>query len=298
VASERLSRAPASHPVRRIVLISDGHANIGPSDPQSLGALAGNATEWGTQVTAIGVGLDYDERTLGTLAVRSSGRLYHLERPHQMAQILDRELNLLARTVATDAFIEVVPAKGVTILEGTTFGSSLEGNRLKVPLGSLHAGQQREVLFRAKVDTARVGRRPLATARLSFKHPAGSQRRVVQRRPIRYRVTRQAERAQASQSPRVAAMVATHRAASAQLAAADRLNQGDAEAAVAQLETAERELRTAARQAPAPVRRQLLERARKVQTTRSRARGAGNRPADSRGAALEAFDGAYEAQGF
>src|SRR4029079_9043242 len=108
--------APTTHPVKRIVVISDGQANVGPSSPDVLGALAARGAEHGIQVTSIGVGLDYDENTLNALAVRSSGRLYHLAEPREMASILDREIKLLDSTMATDAFVEIVPAPGVQVL--------------------------------------------------------------------------------------------------------------------------------------------------------------------------------------
>src|SRR5262249_36122206 len=84
----RASQAPATHPVRRVVIISDGIANVGPCSLDDLGNLAAQGTESGVQVSAIGVGMDYDEHTLSSLAVRSSGRLYHLAEPSQMATIL------------------------------------------------------------------------------------------------------------------------------------------------------------------------------------------------------------------
>lgn len=118
----RLSQAPATHPVRRVVLISDGQANVGPADPRSFGQLAARYSEFGAQISAIGVGLDYDEATLGQLAVRSAGRLYHLAQPSQMASILRQEVQRLAQTVATNAVIEVVPAPGVVLLEADTMG--------------------------------------------------------------------------------------------------------------------------------------------------------------------------------
>ncbi|MBZ0121766.1 MAG: VWA domain-containing protein, partial [Sandaracinaceae bacterium] len=117
IAVRRMSEAPPSHPLRRVFLISDGRANVGPSDPASLGALAARATEWGTQVTAIGVGTDYDQTTLTAMAVQSAGRLYHLGQPYEMASILQNELQLLSRSVALNAYLEVEPAPGVLILE-------------------------------------------------------------------------------------------------------------------------------------------------------------------------------------
>ncbi len=78
LGERRSFNAPATHPVRRVVLISDGAANIGPKAPEILGELAARGAENGIQVTAVGVGIDYDEHTLNALAMRSSGRLYHI----------------------------------------------------------------------------------------------------------------------------------------------------------------------------------------------------------------------------
>lgn len=85
LAEMHASRAPQTHGVRRVVVISDGIANVGPSSPDALGALAEKGLRFRTQVTSLGVGTDYDERTLNALAQRTSGRLYHLSEPKEMA---------------------------------------------------------------------------------------------------------------------------------------------------------------------------------------------------------------------
>lgn len=297
VGVNRLASTPATHTVRRLVLISDGHANIGPSDPYSLGNLAGNATEYGVQVTGIGVGLDYDENTLGALAVRSSGRLYHLEQPYQMAQILQQEVQLLASTVATDAIIEIHPGPGVTILEGVTTGAEVSDGRLRVPLGSVYAGQQREILFRARVTANRTGNRNLATARFVYRTPDDERERRTQEVAIGYEVTRDQVAARGSAQPRVQAMVANFRAAEAQRQAAVALNNGDRAEADRQYEFAESALVEGRTVAPAAQRRVMDERLNRVRSTRSRARSAAT-PAAARGAALESFDAAMEAEGY
>lgn len=297
VGVARMREAPASHPIRRVVLISDGHANIGPSDPMSLGNLAAQSTEWGTQVSAIGVGLDYDENTLGALAVRSAGRLYHLEQPHQMAAILERELQMLANTIAVNAYIEVVPAPGVTLLEGTTTGATLQNGRLRMPIGSVFAGQQREVLFRARVDTHRAGARELARAAFVYEDPE-DRAEHRQTAALRYEVTPDASAAQRSLAPRVHAMVANHQATQAQLHAARLLNEGQNVAAAEVLQRAERDLDRAVQAAPAsPASQQLRVRQQSLQSGSARARRATTRE-ESRAGALDFADEAMEAEGF
>jgi Ca-activated chloride channel family protein len=292
----RMGQAPPTHPVRRIFLISDGQANIGPSDPGSLGNLAANATEHGTQITAIGVGYDYDQTTLGAVAVRSSGRLYHLGQSHQMATILQQELQLMARSVALNAYLEIVPAPGVTIVEGATTGVRMESGHLRLPLGAMHGGQRREVLFRARVDTSQLGGRPLATARLVYETPSSRQAQV-QTTQIQYQVTRDRTAHEASVAPRVLAMVVDHEAASAQQRAATLLAEGRQQQAVVVLEEAERRVQQAAAAAPAPARERVQQRAGSLGRATTATRAADSAPAQ-RARSYELADEAMEAQGY
>ena len=245
----RMSQAPATHPIRRVFLISDGHANIGPSDPASLTSLAANGTEWGAQISAIGVGYEYDQATLASMVVRTSGRLYHLGQPQQMAHILEQEMGLLSRTVALNAFVEVQPAPGVRIVEGATLGAEVVEGRVRLPLGALYAGQHRELLFRARVDTARPGAHPLGQARLVYEVPGERERRVAER-ALRYEVTTDVASAETSQAPAVVAMLADHQASEAQRRAASMMRAGRQQDAAAELSRARAALAAAAQRAP------------------------------------------------
>ncbi len=293
----RMGQAPATHPVRRVFLISDGHANIGPSDPASLSQLAAQGTEWGAQISAIGVGYEYDQHTLSAMVVRSSGRLYHLSQPQQMAQILEQEMSLLSRTVAVNAFIEVVPAPGVRIVEGATTGAEVVNGRLRLPLGSVYGGQHRELLFQAQVDTTRAGARPLAQARLVYQTP-GEERSRVEETTLRYEVTPDATAAEASRAPAVVAMVADHRATVAQHRAAEMMRSGQTEQAAAQLAQARATLAQAAQAAPpgSASGARLNQRAARMQQAERRAVTAS--PAEAPAAAYDFEDEAMSAEGY
>ncbi len=230
----RMAQAPATHPIRRVFLISDGRANIGLMDPQGLGDLAASATEWGTQVTAIGVGYDYDPATLSAMAVRSAGRLHHLARADQMGPILEQELSWMSRSVALNARLEVRPAAGVTIVAGATTGAVLERGVLRFPLGALIAGQRREVLFRVRVEGS-LGRRSLASAQLVFDSPDDRSART-QSVELSFEVGRAGS--ESPETPRVAAMLAQHQASEAERQAAQMMADGRRDEAIAALETA------------------------------------------------------------
>src|SRR5262249_12088553 len=189
LGEHRALQSPATHPVRRVVLISDAMANVGPSSPDVLGAVAAKGADGGVQVSAIGVGLDYDERTLDALAVRSSGRLYHLNEPREMTAILDREIGLLQATAATGALVQVAPAPGVTILgaDGVRIDRQPNGS-VQLPLGTMFGGQHREMALRVRVEAAGEGGRALASVRLRFRDPGDGGLERVQEVVARYQV--------------------------------------------------------------------------------------------------------------
>jgi len=258
-AEHNVARGPSTHPVRRIVMISDGQANVGPSSPEVLGALAARGADGGVQVSAIGVGLDYDERTLNALAVRSSGRLYHVDEPRDLAPIVDREIALLQTTAATGAVVEVVPAPGVQILgaDGLRMDPMANG-AVQIPLGTMFAGQHREMLVRVRVNAAGGGGRGLASVRLRFRDPSDGGLERMHEVVARYQVTGDRAIVEAHANAKTRTILATQQAAQITIQAAQQLNDGRYDAAEQQLAQAEGKLKEAASRAKSEVDRQRV----------------------------------------
>jgi Ca-activated chloride channel homolog len=247
LGENRAFTAPSTHPVRRVVVISDGIANIGPSTPEVLGELAARGAESGVQVTALGVGLDYDEHTLNALAIRSSGRLYHIGEPREMAAMLESELGLLQATAATDASIEVVPAPGVQILGADGVRADWgQGGALRFPLGTMFGGQHREMAIRVRVTAQADGTHPLASVRFHFRDPSDGNLDRVQEVVARYQVTSDRVAIDQHQNAKTQGIVATQEASQSALAAAQKINDGRFEDADKDLAVAEDKLRASA----------------------------------------------------
>ena len=74
-----LPARPAGGPPRlhrtgaTIVLLSDGHANAGVTDPDALGGVARKAAQQAITTSTIGIGLGYDQRLLAAVARGGSG---------------------------------------------------------------------------------------------------------------------------------------------------------------------------------------------------------------------------------
>lgn len=288
--------APDSHPVRRVVVISDGLANVGPSAPDDFARLATQGAEAQVQVSAIGVGLDYDEHTLGALAMHSEGRMYHLEHPEQMAAILQDELQLLSRTVATGAYVELTPARGVTLRAPKDVRAEHVGRRLLLPLGTLYAGQERELLVGATLPTEPSGDHALVEVRLVYDRH-GLDVTEHETLALRYAVSDDVHAVEASYDGRVEALVAALHAAEQQQRAAQLLNEGDNDRAAEALEQAEAQLEIAVRRAPQKKKDKLRKLQSRTSQKKVRARAA-HSPKAQRAEALSNYDDALEMKGF
>jgi Ca-activated chloride channel family protein len=295
--------APTTHPVKRIVLISDGQANVGPSSPDVLGALAARGAEHGIQVTAVGVGLDYDETTLNALAARSSGRLYHMAEPRDLTAILQQEMGLLQATAAIDAVVEIIPAPGVQLLGIEGVRSSAANGGFRVPLGSMFAGQHREMLVRVRVMADADGSHPLASVRLHFRDPSDGNVERVQETVARYEVTRDSSALSRRENARTKEIVATNEASTLAASAAEKAGKGDVDKAVLDLAKAEEKLLAQARGAKDDAERQRIavnvtniSKARKA-TEAAAAAPPAAKPMAARAASLEANQAKMKADG-
>lgn len=254
LGQSHMQSAPPTHTVRRVVVISDGIANVGPSTPEALGAIAERGLRFRAQVTSLGVGADYDEHTLNALAVKSSGRLYHLSDPKEMAQTLRREVELVTGTIASDAVVEVVPAPGVQLIGAdgirTEWG---EGGALRIPIGALHGGQRREALVRVRVVDPRTmegaSSRPIASVRLKFKDPADGDLERIQETVARATMTDDAAVVARSVNARTRSIAAIWEVAHTQLQVAQQVNSGQFVDADRELERAQKKLETEASKA-------------------------------------------------
>ena len=247
-----VARAPETHSVRRVVVISDGQANIGPSSPAELGQLAERGVKFHAQVTALGVGNDYSEQTLNALAVRSSGRLYHIDDPKEMAGMLRHELDLLQSTVASDAFVEVVPAPGVQLIgaDGIRGDMTTDGS-MRIPLGALFSGQHREALVRLRVSSAAKDsdgaiQKPIASVRLHFRDPNEGDLERIQETVARVSWTSDPSVVASHANAKTQSIMAIQEAAQLEMQAAQSVNRGSFDDADGSLAVAEKKLETQA----------------------------------------------------
>jgi Ca-activated chloride channel family protein len=102
--------------VRRVLMMTDGLANVGVTDRAEILHHVRELAARGVGTTAFGVGLDFDEVLVSGMAEAGNGHFYYIERPEQIPDFLSSELGELLRIAARNVRLGVVVSGGVRIL--------------------------------------------------------------------------------------------------------------------------------------------------------------------------------------
>jgi len=166
---EWLGRTPLPGGVRRMVLLSDGYANLGLRDRDDLVQLAAETAARGASITAVGVGLDFDEQTMMRIAEVGRGNYYYVADAGRLDAAFDREVAGLADTVATDVRLTVQAAPGVQIEAALGHAMVAAGGEVQIPIADLAAGERRKIVLR--VSGAPAADACGVAARLGWRRP-------------------------------------------------------------------------------------------------------------------------------
>ncbi len=132
--------------VRRVLLLTDGLANQGVVDPTALQMAAARFRAQGISTSTFGLGADFDEELLTSLASSGGGHFYFIEQPQQIPDLLASELGEVLDVVARDVIFEVAAgdAVSVVLLNGLPVEQVGEeaGRGVRVRLGDLVAEQE------------------------------------------------------------------------------------------------------------------------------------------------------------
>lgn len=138
--------------VHRMVLLSDGLANVGPSSPTDLARLGAALLKEGISVTTIGIGTDFNEDLMSQLADRSDGNHYFVESSVDLPRIFASELGDVLSVAARQVSIELETPRGVTPLRIIGREGQIIGRRVEIHLNQLYGGQEKYALVEVDVN--------------------------------------------------------------------------------------------------------------------------------------------------
>ena len=156
--------------INRVLLLSDGIANVGPSSNREIAHLGQDLAQDGLSVTTIGVGDDYNEDLMTALAEASDANYYYVADVEGLPEVFEKELGELENVVARRLVLEITFPEGIEPMGFLGRRETLENRRGRIDFGTLAAEQTREIFVTCQVDPtlALDTAIPIARAKLTY----------------------------------------------------------------------------------------------------------------------------------
>ncbi len=160
---------------RKLILISDGLANKGITDLTRLGAIAGIAVEKEFAVSTVGVGNDFNEHLMTTIADRGAGNYYYLENPMAFSEVFQKEFFYTRATLASNVSILFPVNNGISLTDAAGYPITRQNDYAVFYPGDLRAGQTRKLFLTLQVPTGSTG--SFATGEIKVRYRFNGQAR-------------------------------------------------------------------------------------------------------------------------
>ena len=243
-----------------VLLISDGHANAGITDPAQLGSVAAKAGAAGVTTTTLGFGLGYDERLLSAIAAGGSGSELFAEHADDAVAAIAKELDgLLSQTAqAASLLIRMQPTcKRLRVVN--ELSSVVTPDGVQVELGAFYSGEVRRLVVTFDVPgIAALGLAKIADLAFTWVELPGLVQHSVTV-PVHVNVLPGDQAAGRIPNPVVRTELAFLQTQRAKRVAAERMSQGYVGGALSSLKMAQVMLSEARAAAPAAMRAELAD---------------------------------------
>lgn len=115
-SAEQTQKAVAPGRLSRVLLLSDGEANHGLTDPLFIAAKVSSWQKQGISTSTIGLGEIYNEDLLSRMAGAGAGNFHHVRTPEEMASVFHTELHSMSSTMGQAVSLDIETANGVKLL--------------------------------------------------------------------------------------------------------------------------------------------------------------------------------------
>ena len=166
--------------ISRILLLSDGQANVGPSSAEELGRYGALLMKEGIAVSTIGLGIDYNEDLMTRLSQKSDGNSYFVEKSDDLPRVFASELGDVLSVAATKVALKVSFGVGFTPVALIGRDGRILDGAVSIDLNQLYGGQEKYVIVKCDAAPGSVGSaREIAKAEVTYIDPKDEQQKTV-----------------------------------------------------------------------------------------------------------------------
>lgn len=141
---QQLANAPVEDAgrtrLRRVILLTDGLANVGILDPQELSRHTNQLRKRGITTTTVGVGLGFDEGLLFAMAEAGGGNFVYADSEQRLRTFFAQELQEMLSVASTTTTLHLTFPHGVRGRVISAFPVDRDGRTIKIAVGDIPAG--------------------------------------------------------------------------------------------------------------------------------------------------------------
>jgi len=152
----------------RVILLTDGIANVGETDPEQIARQALAYNQRGIYLSTVGLGLDFNDDLLSTLARQGQGAYHFVDSAQEMDKVFRQEAEGLVERVAEEALVAIQPEPGARLMSVTGYQGTPPAEGIQVVMQEMGAGDSQVLIVRLEALPGQVGPRPLAVVSLSY----------------------------------------------------------------------------------------------------------------------------------
>lgn len=181
--------------INRIILLSDGQANIGPSSPNALGRLGMASARKGISISTIGLGLGYNEDLMQKLALKSDGNHGFAKNAKDLQRLFQAELGNVFTVLAQQIDLELTFSKHIKPIRVLDQTYQVRDNKLMLRWGQLYNKQHKYIIVECEVPKSKaLGSVELAEVKIQYRNMQ-QQTTITMRKTIKAQRTNKAEEA-------------------------------------------------------------------------------------------------------
>ena len=143
--------------INRIVLLSDGLANVGPSSPGELAELGTSLGREGICVSTLGLGLDYNEDLMSRLASASDGNHMFIDSVEALDRAYAMEFGDAMTVVARNVHVDIHCDSAVRPVRVLGRDAVIDDGTVRLDLGDVSSGRTKYALIELEMPASGAG---------------------------------------------------------------------------------------------------------------------------------------------
>jgi Ca-activated chloride channel homolog len=184
--------------VNRVILLSDGIANVGPSKTSDLARLGRELRSDGIAVSTVGLGDDYNEDLMTALAESSNANYYYVKDAEKLPGVFAQELGAARSLLARSIVIRIDAPEGVRLKEIIGRPDIVCRDRVaEIKMPELFGSEKRRFLVRAVAEGKTADAIEAAAVELNYATLSGD-RAPAQRQAAKIAFTDDEKKAESS----------------------------------------------------------------------------------------------------